>query len=339
MLDETDSSSEHDDRESVEVMREAQALDRAMEDRIVARKSSVSSIASSSGIGMGAAWRSRYGTRKRTGSIASNTTSGSILSENLVEEEEEQELLGVGGGFDDHSLRHMSSSERDTSATNSPESPTEEEPLFVTAVSQPKATPRSALPRPVAARPPPSAPAQKTSFGLPLPPAATTEASFNLPSQMPLRPQGKYRPVPLGFAPPSPPSKIAVAVTPPVVPTQSYRHRIESRKPPPPPLYIRKGPKTSKPATLLPKPVMSTPSQTLFLFPPSPGPTTRTPSTMTLTSNLPVPVPFPAMNTPRVSTFRTGGRTRSFIGLGAPPTPTTACSRVDARGWVGFDVN
>jgi tyrosine-protein phosphatase len=37
-----------------------------------------------------------------------------------------------------------------------------------------------------------------------------------------------------------------------------------------------------------------------------------------------------------VSAFRSQGRTKSFIGLGAPPTPTTACSRVDVRGWVGL---
>ncbi len=61
----------------------------------------------------GAAWRSRYGARKRTGSVAS-----SIFSEELVEEDEERSLLGVGGGFDE-----TSSFERETSSssTNSPD--------------------------------------------------------------------------------------------------------------------------------------------------------------------------------------------------------------------------
>ena len=78
----------------------------------------------------------------------------------------------------------------------------------------------------------------------------------------------------------------------------------------------------------------STPSQTLFVFPPSPTFTarTRTPSTMTLTSEA---VPFPSLSTPRVSTFKSKGRTRSFIGFSATPTPTVAFSKVDARGYVG----
>jgi tyrosine-protein phosphatase len=66
-------------------------------------------------------------------------------------------------------------------------------------------------------------------------------------------------------------------------------------------------------------------------------PRTRTPSTMTLTSNLNGAVPFPTLSTPRVSTFRSHGRTKSFIGLGVSPAPTTACSRVDAKGWFGSE--
>ncbi len=106
-----DADTEDNDRESVEVMREARALDKAMEDRRVARKSSISSIASSSsGVGMGQAWRSKYGSgRKRTGSAASIITTGSVFSEHLVEEEEEEELLGVGGGFTDPSCSSSSS--------------------------------------------------------------------------------------------------------------------------------------------------------------------------------------------------------------------------------------
>ena len=78
---------------------------------------------------------------------------------------------------------------------------------------------------------------------------------------------------------------------------------------------------------------MSTPAQTLFVFPPSPTlATTRTPSTLTLTSNT---FPFPTMATPRVSAFRGGeGRRKSFIGLTTPVTPTVASSRVDVRGFL-----
>ncbi|KAK7064465.1 dual specificity catalytic domain-containing protein [Favolaschia claudopus] len=330
MLDEVPTDDEEDERESSLMMREAQYLDKAMEDRILARKTSSSSVASSSsGVGMGAAWRNRYGSRKRAGSIASNMTNGSsILSEDLVEEEEEQELLGIGGGFDDE----RASSAEPESATSSPDDDVHS-----------GTTPR----RPT--RVPPSAPVWKTSFNLP-PPATAFRPTFNLPA---LPTKSKRRPTPLGVLPPVPPSPIKIIVDntekdtpqkpasrkPPVLSlpqTQQPRPRTESRRPPPPALHIRSNllkPKTPQ----NPPSGLATPSQTLFVFPPSPTLTTRTPSAMTLTSNLNVPVPFPSSSTPRVSTFRSQGRTRSFIGLGAPPTPTTAFSKVDARGFFGME--
>ncbi|KAG6878409.1 hypothetical protein C0993_007010, partial [Termitomyces sp. T159_Od127] len=92
-----DMPSDDDEPENTFVKREAEALDKAMEDRVIARQSSASSLASSS-VGRGPAWRARYAAqRKRTGSIASNATGASSrLSEDLVEEDEEEELLGVG---------------------------------------------------------------------------------------------------------------------------------------------------------------------------------------------------------------------------------------------------
>ncbi|KAK0233444.1 hypothetical protein IW262DRAFT_1304731 [Armillaria fumosa] len=309
LLDEA--PSEPEDEENTFVMQEAKALDKAMEDRIVARKSSASSTSSmassTSGVGMGAAWRSRYGARKRTGSVAS-----SIFSEELVEEDEERSLLGVGGGFDE-----TSSFERETSSssTNSPDD-----------VDYRRST---------TLRPPPSAPIWKTSFSFAPPPSAT-RATFDI--------KVKRRPGPL--LPPVPPSPTNVVVnsslpkapkhhpSPSTSPSPrphklSLRMRTESRKPAPPPLHLRHSvlnqarPQTSHAAT---------PSQTLFVFPPSPT-MGRTPATMTLTSE---GVPWPAI-TPRVSTFRSHGRTRSFIGIAAPPTPTTAFSKVDARGYVGLE--
>ncbi|KAK0481938.1 hypothetical protein IW261DRAFT_1418903, partial [Armillaria novae-zelandiae] len=195
---------------------------------------------------MGTAWRSRYGARKRTGSVPS-----SIFSEELVEEDEERSLLGIGGGFGETSSFECETS---SSSTNSPND-----------VDYRRST---------------------TSQ---LPPSAR----YGKPRSTLLR-----RPV--------------------------SRMRTESRKPAPPPLHLRHSvlnqarPQTSHAAT---------PSQTLFVFPPSPT-MGRTPATMTLTSE---GVPWPAI-TPRVSTFRSHGRTRSFIGIAAPPTPTTAFSKVDARG-------
>ena len=56
-----DKASDDDQRENNLVMQEAHALDKAMEDRIVARKSSASSMSSTgSGISVRAARRSRY---------------------------------------------------------------------------------------------------------------------------------------------------------------------------------------------------------------------------------------------------------------------------------------
>ncbi|KAF7319910.1 Dual specificity catalytic domain-containing protein [Mycena kentingensis (nom. inval.)] len=324
LLDEaTTDDDEDDDRENSLIMREAQYLDKAMEARFLARKtSSGSSVASStSGVGMGVAWRNRY-SRKRAGSIASNMTNGSsILSEDLVEEDEEQELLGIGGGFDD-----------DRGSSAEPDSQSSPEDDVHAAI-----TPR----RPGGL---PSAPVWKTSFNIP-PPATAFRPTFNLPSA----PKTKRRPAPLGALSPIPPSPVTIIVESensetPIKPSSSLRKplkslpplrsRTESKKPAPPPLHLRTAlkPKNPNPPSAS---GLATPSQTLFLFPPSPTTmSSRTPSAMTL-SSMNGPVPFPSLTTPRVSTFRMEGRTRSFIGLGAPPTPTTGFSKVDARGYFG----
>ncbi|KAF5377527.1 hypothetical protein D9615_005243 [Tricholomella constricta] len=364
LLDEAPSDGE-EERESTFVMREAEALDKAMEERMVARKSSASSLASStnSGVGMGAAWRTRYGhSRKRAGSIASNMTNGSMISEDLVEEEEEEELLGVGGGFDGRSL---SAEPEDSSATNSPDDEIDTAPslnLFAPTTARPSAAARPAV------WAPPSAPVWKTSFNIatpptsalrstfniPPPPSSAVRSTFNIPSRPP--PKGKRRPAPIGILPPVPSSPIAIVVestSPPETLVQSnepskplplrtptlslppVRLRTESKKLPPP-LHLRNSLLKKTNVVSDASASVSTPSQTLFVFPPSPTLTTRTPSTMTLTSNMGGLIPFPSLATPRVSTFRSQGRTRSFIGLGAPPTPTIAFSKVDARGYVGL---
>lgn len=339
LLDEAPSDNE-DDRHSTVVMEEAKALDKAMEERFVARKNSASSVASS-GVGMGPAWRSRFITRKRTGSIASNKTNGSILSEDLVEEDEERELLGIGGGFESDITGGSTSAESDLlSITTSPEDEGQAQPI-----RRPMAS--MALPNgPAFLRPPPSAPIWKTSFTIPPPPSTAIRPTFNLSSGP--TPKAKRRPVTLGILPPVPSSPIHIIVdgdeSDDAAPlhenkkSQQFipRPRTESRKPAPPPLHLRNS--VLKKANKVQQTVLSvsTPSQTLFVFPPSPTLTTRTPSTMTLTSNITTPVPFPSM-TPRVSTFRGQGRTRSFIGLGVPPTPTTAFSKVDVRGYVGLE--
>ncbi|KDQ63814.1 hypothetical protein JAAARDRAFT_119951 [Jaapia argillacea MUCL 33604] len=326
------SDAESDSRESDAVMQEAEALDRAMEDRVVARKSSASSVASS-GHGMGSVWRSRYAPgRKRTGSIASNLSVGSIISEDLVEEDEQEDLLGVGGGFEGRSVGDRSSGQSSGVTEEAQvESLADQEPI---AFRNPFTLLTARKPPQFAVRPPPSAPPTQSSFSLPPvppPPASARKSSFDLPLHSKPKTKTKRRPAPL--LPPVPPSPDTPAVVSPV----QTRPRTQSRKPPPPPLHLRNSqpkPNSRQQELLPPRHVLTTPSQTLFVFPPSPTLTTRTPSTMTLTSNA---FPFPSMSTPRISTMRYQGRTRSFIGLGNFSTPTTACSRVDARGWVGMD--
>src|SRR6266702_1412680 len=308
-----DDASDHDDgpdRESTEMQREARALDKAMEDRILARKSSSSSIGS--GIGMGPAWKSRYSDRKRTGSIASNMTCNSVLSENLVEENEEQELLGVGGGFDKSSAQP---SPWDGHVTSDASSDGE----IGAATSH-------------YSRVPPSA--RRSSFTLAPVPSIAFKPTFET-SHRPI-PKTRRRPTPLDILPTVPDSPVNAVATPTVSTALAMpRTRKESRATVPVSLPLRKSSQSTQQPSQVPtihKPVLQTPSQTLFVFPPSPTLSACTPSAMTLTSN-PVSVPFPSSATPR---SKSDARRRSLIGLMMPSTPTTAHARVDARGWVGI---
>lgn len=397
-MEEEGSDNEADERESNIVMQEARALDKAMEDRIVARKASTSSLSVSSngsGFGMGPVWRSWYAAqRKRTGSIASM---GSFISEDLVEEEEEQELLGVGSGFDTESRQT-----EESSATSSPDDDHTGTPRNVSSLMGLPS--RSAATAATASRPPPSAPVWKTSFSIPPPPATAVRAGFNLPPRP--KPKTKLRPTNLSL-PPVPSSPVTLVIETDEQPTAEasqqetetqpqpsvkgsrlstsstissrtftssnststigskrsstgsssikststatsgtaqlalppVRQRADSRRLVPPPLHLRSNVLRKASNSSADYAAMTaTPSQTLFVFPPSPTLTTRTPSTMTLMSSAAAgPVPFPSLATPRVSTFQSKGRTRSFIGIGAPPTPTVAFSKVDARGYVGFE--
>lgn len=317
-----DADTEDNDRESMEVMREAQALDKAMEHRRISRKSSVSSTGSSTGLGMGQAWRNKYGSgRKRAGSIASIITTGSILSEHLVEEDEEQDLLGVGGGFTEPSCSSAEPTEDEASTNNPFLDETQGTSDFLSGT--PKAQRRTS------SYVPPSAPAHKSSFELPAVPATAIATSFNLSKP---RSKPKRRPPPLfGLLPPVPPSPVTpVSDIRQISRSRSETHKLELRIP-----SFSSSRQPSKKAHQHIPPPSATPAQTLFVFPPSPTLSCTTPCTLlTLTSNsLAVP---PSATTPRASNMRSKGRPRSFLGLGAPATPTTASSRVDARGWFGL---
>lgn len=357
MLDE---ESERDaDRESAEVLQEAYALDKAMEERRVARKASGSSLGSSTGIGMGPVWKAKYCNRKRTGSTASNFTANSIISEDLVEEDEKEELLGVGGGFDAPSI---------SSRSHSGETTEEEQNISPDAMSSQLFPPKPSFPAKqrsldsLPSQPPPSAPATKTSFGF--------------SARLPFKPRAKARPPPLNFLPPVPPSPDVLGPSEAPSPLEAApitKPEPVRRRAAPPPLRLgesaissrvvidlgnsrgvlqashrtaatRSSSRSSTSTSVqsqLSQLSVTTPSQsqTLFVFPPSPTLKAHlTPHMVTVTSNhLNSPMPFAAAPTPRVSSFKAKeGKRRSFIGLSVPPTPTTACSRVDARGWFGW---
>jgi tyrosine-protein phosphatase MSG5 len=313
--------------ESSAFFNEAKALDLEMEERNVARKVSQSSFTSSSstGHGMGAVWKSRYGfgsvRRARTGSTSSNrTTRSSTLSEELPEEEE-----GEGDSSGNTDANKLSPS---TAATD------DESHQWSQELTIPSDLSRLSVPQLGQFKPPPSAPVSKMSF--------------SLPSRTGGKNKVKYRPSPLtALLPPVPPSPVPATAPiqedlsskleagPGNLPSLPVRRRTESRRPIPPPLHLRP---TTRPrgqgsisslSSNSSSVALSTPSQTLFVFPPSP---TSNPSTMMLTATQPGFLPFPSLLTPRVSSMTKQGRTRSFIGLGAPPTPTTAFSIVEVRG-------
>lgn len=305
------------ERESTFVLHEAQALDKAMEDRFIARRSSSSSLcSSSSGYGMGPAWRIRYGSRKRTGSVASCRTNGSILSENLVEQDEEAELLGVGGGFDSEK-----NAEESSSSTTSPDEDqdNDQSSSYV----------------------PPSASVHKTAFSI---------SSFNM-----ARAVAKRRPPPIGlptvpsspitiivdspttataFKSPSKPSSPRLSISTPVQRVVDLPCTLPGRKRTSSSLQtrnkvLRKTRSTQDPLAT-PLTSMNMLSQTLFVFPPSPT-AISTPSTLTITTT-----PNPSsIHFPSRSRAQSRGRPRSFISVGTPATPTTAFTKLNVRGYVG----
>lgn len=307
-----------EEREFDAVQQEATALDRAMQERFIARNPSTSSF--NPAIGMGFARKTRYG-RKRTGSIASIHTTASVLSEDLVEADEESDLLGIGGAFDDILEPRRSPS----LSSESPGSPGETNPQSIHPLKPHIAGLHAHL-----------SPVTKLTFNVSRPPA---HLNFKIAPG-----KAKRRPLPLGTLPPVPPSPSTPVAVQESKPSPRRRKHF-SRKQAPPPLKLQDEHSSIAFPTDTPLskyPLSALPSRTLFVFPPSPTvtPTTtmRRPATMTITSNVDNNTcPFPSQTTPRVATSRSHGRTRSFIGLGASVAPTTAYSRVDARGWVGLE--
>lgn len=307
-------------------MHEADALDKAMEDRIVARKGVSSSRSSVASIDMGPAWKSRYDNRRRTGSIRSTLTTSTILTENLLDEEERADLTGMDYASDGLSLRTTSpgtdASEDEVPGSGKPTGQTNRPAKhFLSPIPDTPQTARAEIfPRPGAMRDLPSNVAQ-------CPPSApASRFSFNIPRKF------KRRPPPLGLGLSPVPSSPIAPVLPPAcdprpnivshtsAPPFSHRHDLPHvrGKMKPPPLH------------------MPAPTPTLFVFPPEPIASSRTPSTMTVMSNLIPSVSHQSPQTPRVSTIKFQGRSKSFVSFRTPPTPSVASSRVDAYGWIGI---
>lgn len=314
----------YEDRDNDAIQQEAKDLDRAMEERIIARRPSAASTRSE--IGLSSTQKS-LNERKRAGSVASIRTScGSVLSENLVEADEEAELLGVGGGFDDTTEPRRSPS----LSSESPGSPSESDSRLPLTFNNFPARPLPVRRHLMSA---PSASPTKLTFHVTR--QSVVRASANIaPSR------ARRRPLTLGVLPPVPPSPVTPVLAPVGDPPSRPRRKRSSRKHVPPSLKL---PDTSNqvtfPSKTTPRTLLSA-TQTLFVFPPSPTVTTatRTPATMTVTSSVqPNAYPFPSQVTPRVAMASSRGRTISFIGVGSSAAPTTAHSRVDARGWVGLE--
>ncbi|KAG9127364.1 hypothetical protein FRC07_014528 [Ceratobasidium sp. 392] len=353
--------------------REAKDLDRAMEERMAAKKAAPPAPLMLNPAPGANAWRSRFPSRKRAGSVHSTlTSSSSVISEDPLEDDEDSEEgeanMTVVPPTEIVLVTNDESSARTT--TDEEVSPSAK---YVAgfADSAPKLLPppgkagmkhrrssslaiaANSLPLP----PPPSAPAHKTSFG-PTPQTATRSTFGPIPQPPLLR-----RPSPRGAIPPSAPAGKSGFVFPaPGSRASSIKSYSSTKRTPLPtvpssPVAVPTlaAPKTtrSRPAPLrLPVtppghvavvPSSSAPQQTLFVFPPDRSHTACTPSTLTLTMMTPRVGVFEGVTpTPRKGSFgatrRPGTKRMSWLGIGgAPATPTTACSRVDAKGWVGLD--
>lgn len=365
--------------------REAKDLDRAMEERMAAKKAGPPApllLNPPPAPGFGA-WKNRFPSRKRAGSVHSTfTSSSSVISEDPLEDDEDSDD-GEGNTtvVPQTEVVLVVSDENSARTTDEEASPSAK---FVEGFQDtaPRLLPppgkagmkhrRSAslaiaansLPLP----PPPSAPAYKMSFGgIPPPPQTATRASFGAIPPPPLM----RRPSPRGAAPPSAPAGKSgftfpapgsrassiksyssakrgtplptVPSSPVAVPTLATPKTARTR---PAPLRLPITPPAPHVAIV---PSSSAPQQTLFVFPPDRSHTACTPSTLTLTMMTPSVDVFAGAGvgtgvtpTPRKASFgasrKPGMKRMSWLGMGGvPATPTTACSRVDAKGWVGMN--
>ncbi|KAJ1311641.1 hypothetical protein OPQ81_010117 [Rhizoctonia solani] len=360
--------------------REAKDLDRAMEERMAAKKAGPPAplmLNPPPAPGL-PAWKNRFPSRKRAGSVHSTfTTSDSVISEDPEEGEDSEDGEANTTVAPHTRIELVLGDETSTSARTTTDEEVSPSAKFVENFSD---TPKLLPPPPGKAGmkhkrsaslaisanslpslpPPPSAPAFKMSFGVP--PQTATRASFGpIPPPL-LRRPGTRGPTPpsapaakAGFSFPAPGSRApsikshsstkrptplpTVPSSPVAVPTLATPKTARAR---PAPLRLPVTPPTH--VTVVPS--SSAPQQTLFVFPPDRSHTACTPSTLTLTTMAPKMESFANVGpvvtpTPRKGSFgamrKPGAKRMSWLGTGAAPaTPTTACSRVDAKGWVGL---
>ncbi|EUC53815.1 dual specificity phosphatase, catalytic domain protein [Rhizoctonia solani AG-3 Rhs1AP] len=362
--------------------REAKDLDRAMEERMAAKKAGppaplMLNPPPAPGVN---AWRNRFPSRKRAGSVHSTfTTSDSIISEDPEEDEDSEDGEANTTAVAQTRIELVLSDETSVSARTTTDEEASPSAKYVSSFAD--TAPKLLAPPPgkvgmkhkrsaslaITANslpslpPPPSAPAFKMSFGIPTPLTATRTSFGVIPPAPLLRRSG-----PRGLAPPSAPAiKPGFSFPAPGSRAPSIKPHSSSKRPTPlatvpsspvavPTLATPKSSRARPPPLRLPVtppthvtivPSSSAPQQTLFVFPPDRSHTTCTPSTLTLTTMTPrvdkFANPGPGVTpTPRKGSFgatrKLGTKRMSWLGVGAvPATPTTACSRVDAKGWVG----
>ncbi|QRV90920.1 Dual specificity phosphatase, catalytic domain [Ceratobasidium sp. AG-Ba] len=317
--------------------REARDLDRAMEERMAAKKAGPPApllLNPPPAPGAGT-WRSRFPARKRAGSVHSTfTSSSSVISEDPLEDDEDSEEGEANiTVMPPTEIVLMANDESSARTTTDEEASPSAKFLERFADSTPKLLP-----------PPPGKAGMKhrrsathrMSFGgIPPPPQTATRSTFGPIPQPPLL----RRPSPRGAIPPSAPAADAASDCSIVACCRANSSDAKTARSRPAPLRLPVTPPAPHVAIV---PSSSAPQQTLFVFPPDRTHTACTPSTLTLTMMTPRVDSFAVTPTPRKASFgatkRGGMKRMSWLGMGAAPaTPTTACSRVDAKGWVGLD--
>ncbi|KAF8761220.1 Dual specificity phosphatase, catalytic domain [Rhizoctonia solani] len=344
--------------------REAKDLDRAMEERMAAKKAGPPAplMLNPPPASGPTAWKHRFPSRKRAGSVHSTfTTSDSVISEDPEEDDDSEDGEPNITVVSQNRIELVLGDETGTSARTTTDEEASPSAKFVAnfADTAPKLLPppgRAGMKHKRSASlaisanslpslpPPPSAPASKMSFGnIPVPPTIRTSFSSIPPPPLPRR---------LGTRGPAPPSapatKPGFSFPVPGSRASSIKSHSSTRRPTPLPTV---------PSSPVAVPTLATQDN-----PRAPCSSSVACDTTVQCDHRPFELgssadivcipprskvesfvnPGPGVTpTPRKGSFgatrKPGAKRMSWLGMGvAPATPTTACSRVDAKGWVGL---